>query len=546
MTADQKINILMVDDQPAKLLSYEVILAGLGENLIKATSATDALNTLLKQDVAVVLMDVSMPDLDGFELADVIRQHPRFQKTAIIFISGVHLADSDKIQGYRSGAVDYISVPVIPEVLRAKVGVFVELHRKTRLLEKMNSELERRVQERTEELRRSEARFRTRADLLELASEAIIVRDLDGAIHFWNSGAEALYGWRREEALGQDMHSLLETVFPVSREQVEETLRTEQVWQGNLVQQTRNGREIVVASRKTMNQESHEILEVNRDITVQLKAEEALRESEKLAAMGRVAGIIAHEINNPLAAITNIFYLLRNHPSLNDEARSYADAAEQELTRVSHITRQTLSFYRESKQPTPIRVHELLDDVVELQKRAFNVNKIDLQRRYFTASNVNGFPVELRQVFLNLISNAVQAMPQGGILRLHVSDGVDWPSGQRGPLISVIDTGVGIKPEDAHRLFEPFFSTKSTKGTGLGLWISKGILQKYSGRISYRSIRRGGQSTTCFRVFLPGNGTLNVVAEKASEGTGAGSGSSASEGDWPAQSSRQQTLSATL
>src|ERR1700733_11205286 len=151
MTQD-KINILMVDDQPAKLLSYEVILAELGENLIKAHTASDALNILLKTDIAVVLMDVSMPDVDGFELADTIRQHPRFQKTAIIFISGVALADSDKIQGYRSGAVDYISVPVIPEVLRAKVGIFVELHRKTRMLERLNAELEQRVQERTEEL----------------------------------------------------------------------------------------------------------------------------------------------------------------------------------------------------------------------------------------------------------------------------------------------------------------------------------------------------------------------------------------------------------
>src|ERR1035438_4381646 len=172
----EKINILMVDDQPAKLLSYEVILAELGENLIKAHSASDALNILLKTDIAVVLMDVSMPDVDGFELADVIRQHPRFQKTAIIFISGVHLTDSDRIQGYRSGAVDYISVPVIPEVLRAKVNIFVELHRKTRMLEKLNSELERRVAERTEELQESESRFRTQANLLELASDANIDR----------------------------------------------------------------------------------------------------------------------------------------------------------------------------------------------------------------------------------------------------------------------------------------------------------------------------------------------------------------------------------
>src|SRR5580693_76992 len=170
MTTNEKVNILMVDDQPAKLLSYEVILGDLGENLIKANSASEALSVLLKTDIAVVLMDVSMPDVDGFELADVIRQHPRFQKTAIIFISGVHLTDSDRIQGYRSGAVDYISVPVIPEVLRAKISIFVELHRKTRMLESLNMQLERRVEERTEELRKSEEQFRLRAELLELAS----------------------------------------------------------------------------------------------------------------------------------------------------------------------------------------------------------------------------------------------------------------------------------------------------------------------------------------------------------------------------------------
>src|ERR1700733_8185901 len=135
MKGDEKEKILMGDNQPARLLSYEVILADLGENLIKASTASEALNILLKTDVAVVLMDVSMPDVDGFELAAVIRQHPRFQKTAIIFISGVHLNDSDRIQGYRSGAVDYISVPVIPEVLRAKISVFADLHRKTRMLE---------------------------------------------------------------------------------------------------------------------------------------------------------------------------------------------------------------------------------------------------------------------------------------------------------------------------------------------------------------------------------------------------------------------------
>jgi signal transduction histidine kinase len=148
------VNILMVDDQPAKLLSYEAILEDLGEKLIKAGSAREALEILLKNEVAVVLMDVSMPELDGFELAEIIHQHPRYQKTAIIFISGVHISDVDRVKAYERGAVDYVSVPVIPEILRAKVSVFVELYRKTRQLERMNQELEQRVAERTEELRR--------------------------------------------------------------------------------------------------------------------------------------------------------------------------------------------------------------------------------------------------------------------------------------------------------------------------------------------------------------------------------------------------------
>jgi signal transduction histidine kinase len=135
------VNILMVDDQPAKLLSYEAILRDLNENLIKVTSGREALDQLLKNDIALVLLDVSMPDIDGFELANLVRQHPRYQNTAIIFISGVHLTDMDRIRGYQRGAVDYISVPVVPELLRAKVSVFAELFRKTRELESVNNEL---------------------------------------------------------------------------------------------------------------------------------------------------------------------------------------------------------------------------------------------------------------------------------------------------------------------------------------------------------------------------------------------------------------------
>ena len=559
MSKDDQANILMVDDQPGKLLSYEAILQDLGENMLKARSAREALDLLLRHDVAVVLMDVSMPEIDGFELADMMHQHPRFAKTAIIFISAVHLSDPDRITGYQSGAVDYIAVPVVPELLRAKVSVFTELHRKTRQLERLNRELEQRVNERTEEIqnlnrqleqrvaeletimqvlpvgvavsqepecrtfmanaafasmlgvepednmlmdalaethgmevyqqgkriqaeemplhraartgkplgsidleiRRREGAathllasaiplfredgsvrgavgaffdvtsrkhlenlLRERADLLELANEAIMVRSLDGIIQFWNSGAEELYGWRRKEAIGKNVLELLETRFPepYDSRSVGEALARDGKWHGDLTQVARNGRHVIVASRQAVKADGDAILEINRDITTQLRAEEALRKAERLAAMGRVAGIIAHEINNPLEAITNTFFLLSTHPSLDDEARYYAQLGEEELLRVSHITRQTLGFYRESKDPIDVLLPALLDDILDLQLRRLELENIGLDKRYTASGVIQGFPVELKQVFLNLIGNAIQAMPEGGRLRLSVTD----------------------------------------------------------------------------------------------------------------------------
>src|SRR3979490_592215 len=203
MNDHDRANILMVDDQPGKLMSYEVILKDLNENLIQARSAREALDQLLRHDIAVVRMDVSMPEIDGFELADMMRQHPRFQKTAIIFVAALSLSDLDRIKGYQSGAVDYISVPVIPELLRAKVSVFAELHRKNRQLERLNRELEQRVAERTEQLHESEHQFRTLANSI---PQLAWMADAQGSIFWYNQrwydfigtlpGEMPMWGWR--------------------------------------------------------------------------------------------------------------------------------------------------------------------------------------------------------------------------------------------------------------------------------------------------------------------------------------------------------------
>jgi PAS domain S-box-containing protein len=222
MSAQDRVNILLVDDQPSKLLSYEVILAELNENLVRANSAREALEFLLKNEVAVILVDVCMPELDGFELAKMLRDHPRYEKTAIIFISAILLSDLDHVRGYQTGAVDYVPVPVVPEILRAKVRIFAELWRKTRQLERLNRELEHRVQERTAELEASTAQLREAAERLHLASEAAGFGTYDYNVAagevYWSPSLRQIVGVPGNEPL--TLERALALIHPDHREMV--------------------------------------------------------------------------------------------------------------------------------------------------------------------------------------------------------------------------------------------------------------------------------------------------------------------------------------
>ena len=213
MAQEDKVNVLLVDDQPAKLLAYETILQDLGENLIKASSAREALQYLLKTDIAILLIDVCMPELDGFQLAAMIREHPRFQQTAIIFVSAIHFTDLDRLKGYQMGAVDYVPVPVVPEMLRAKVKVFAELYRKTRQLEILNVDLERRVAERTAELEASNARLSESEQRRTLALMAGQMGSWDWNVISgdcqWDAGQYRIFGIDPD-----DMQLTLENVRP--------------------------------------------------------------------------------------------------------------------------------------------------------------------------------------------------------------------------------------------------------------------------------------------------------------------------------------------
>jgi signal transduction histidine kinase len=248
------------------------------------------------------------------------------------------------------------------------------------------------------------------------------------------------------------------------------------------------------------------------DTTERRRSEDALRKTEKLAAAGRLAASIAHEINNPLEAVTNLLFLIRQSP-LNEETAKYTDLAQHEVARVSEITQQTLRFYRQSTLPSMANVCELLDSVLWLHQGKVNTLHIQVVREYDEDVNLFCFGGEMRQLFANLIGNALDAMmPGGGTLRLRVRKTRSHrEDGQYGVRISVGDTGCGITPEARRRIFEPFYTTKEATGTGLGLWVSAEILRKHQATVILRSrtraqvekIHPGGTSGTVFSVFFP-------------------------------------------
>ena len=238
------------------------------------------------------------------------------------------------------------------------------------------------------------------------------------------------------------------------------------------------------------------------DIDQQKRAEAALIQNEKLAAVGRLAASISHEINNPLEAMTNLLYLVRQD-TLPVEAKQYLEAMDGELRRVTQIVSQTLRFHRQSTRPRELTAGELMEPPLGLYRGRLQNSGIELKLRDRSEAKVNCFEGEIRQVLNNLIGNAIDAMRTGGRLLIRMSDGVAWKTGQRGVRISVADNGHGMSAEVARRIFEPFYTTKGINGTGLGLWISQGILLKHHGSIRVRSSQREGRSGTVFCLFLP-------------------------------------------
>ena len=238
------------------------------------------------------------------------------------------------------------------------------------------------------------------------------------------------------------------------------------------------------------------------EITQQKKAELALMQSEKLAVVGRLASSIAHEINNPLESVTNLLYLAETSATLG-EARQYIQTAEIELRRASAITTQTLRFHKQSSKPLEISPIDLVNSVVSVYQGRIANTGIQIVRRFKPTRRVRCFDGEIRQVLSNIISNALDAMPNGGTLCLCSRDAINWKTGEPGIAVTIADTGHGMSDATRQKLFNPFFTTKGIIGTGLGLWVSKEIVDRHRGAIHVRSSQSPAHRGTAFTLFLP-------------------------------------------
>jgi two-component system, cell cycle sensor histidine kinase and response regulator CckA len=506
-----KVNILLVDDRSDGLMALEAVLGRPEYNLVSASSGPEALALLDGREYAVILLDVQMPHMNGFETARFIKNRQETRDIPIVFVTAISKEMQYVYQGYESGAVDYLFKPFDPEILRSKVAVFVDLFRKNQ-----------KIRQQAEALRESEEQFRL---LIEGVQDySIFMLDPEGRVASWSNAAERMKGYRVEEILGRPFSLFYLEEEAAAGKPAEDLQKAaangrseSEGWRRH-----RDGHRFwahtILTALRHPSGELRGFAKVTRDITERKHAEETLHRKEveleqtrKLEAVGRLAGGVAHDFNNLITGIMGIAEELQFQLDVRDPRREDLGEIIKASERAFALTRQLLAFGRRQMAcPRELNLNGIIQELQKMLVRLIGEDILLTTNLDNALGLIRADPSQLEQVILNLVLNARDAMPQGGRItmttrRADAQEGSDpflagLPPG-RYDVLTVEDTGCGMTPEVLSQIFEPFFTTKEKdKGTGLGLSTVYGIVKQSGGEIFVKS--QPGQGS-CFSIFLP-------------------------------------------
>lgn len=485
ISQEERARVLLVDDNRdmreyvERLLSrrYQVTAAGDGE---------EALASALANPPDLILTDIMMPRLDGFGLLRKLRSYPATSAVPVIMLSA-RAGEEAESEGLEAGADDYLVKPFTARELMARAGAHISMFRMR--LELMRVEHELRL--------KAEAAEKQYRSILESISEGFLFVDRNWRIQYANEQWAVLAGMKLSEAIGRNLWvtfpGLEESVFGRSYHEAMETLKV-----------TRAEEHYAPLNRwfhVNIYPSSEGISIFAQDVTERRIHQQRLMLTEKLAATGRLAATIAHEINNPLESVLNLIYLARTSRNHADRVQEFLITAEKEVTRVSHIARHTLGFYRETSVASQVDLPALLEEVLTVYDSRLRAVGIEVRRDFTIVPAIETLRGEMHQVFSNLVSNAIDAMRDGGTLRIALREAEE--NGRAGIGVQIEDDGMGIPAENLPRLFEPFFTTKPNAGTGLGLWVVKQFVDSWGGHIEVASSIEPHSHGTRFNLFVP-------------------------------------------
>lgn len=471
--------VLIIDDQAPTRYIFRRILTHAGYEVEEAGTGAEGLERAISLP-DLIIADVNLPDMLGYEVCRRLRSNPMTISIPVLQISASFISDESKVQALQGGADSYLTQPVEPTVLLAQVRALLRLRRAEAI-----SNL-------------SARQWQTTFDAL---SDGLALMDSQGTIVRVNRTLLDLLEFVPSEIEGRAISDVFDSKFEIPFcEFLAKSLSGDALELSSGTHWFRVRYDKIKADPQN---DSGSVLLVT-DITDHKKLQETLKLSERLAATGRLAHIIAHEINNPLEAITNLLYLTLQGTPPEDERHEYLQLASIELMRISQITKQVLAYHRESKQPVLTNADELLNGVLAMFRAQLLVSGVELISETRCSRPLRIHPGEIRQVFSNLIANGLDAIgTEGGRLRVRCVEATDHRTQAKGVRFIFSDSGQGIPAHVYPKIFEAFYTTKNLKGSGIGLWLSAEVVGKHKGYIRVRTRTEGPYRGTLFAIFLP-------------------------------------------